>query len=434
MTMAEPETPRWESAKQGMSYVVWNDEVQTSLRLTHIKRSRSELTGELTVKCNIAGVKARGGVMHQARFNVLSSTTRASLARMLQKRTPNHPDFDWFDALEWLSQLVIEGEQKGEEFIHLGAEPPIPLADTWLVEPIALKEQPAMIFGPGGSGKSLFALTCALSVALGREIIPGMPPTVHGPVMFLDWETSANTINYRCHAIAAGCSCELEPDNFIYRRSVKPLADDVEELCAVVALKKVVLVVIDSAAYAMGAQGEYGDANEATLRMHEALRLMNTASLVVDHVAKMDQRRVAGTASPYGSAYKTNAVRNSWEIRKAEGGINLYHAKANDMALLDPIGLNLEWTTSVVRFTKVEVAEPARQVEGADSRELISDHLSDGAKRSPATIAKELDLNAATVRSTLRRMKDAGQVYDGDGMYWRDKTVIKFQRPGMFDD
>jgi hypothetical protein len=104
------------------------------------------------------------------------------------------------------------------------------------------------------------------------------------------------------------------------------------------------------------------------------------------------------------------------------------------MALLEPIGLNLEWETTLVRFTKVEVTEPVKSAESVDSRELISDHLSDGARRKAPVIAEELALNPATVRSTLKRMKDAGQVYSEDGWFWRDKTVIAFKKPGMFDD
>ena len=425
---------RWQFAKEGMGYHCWDDEVQTHFRLTHIKRSRGEINGELSITTNIEGVKTRDGVMHVARFNVLSSSTRSSLAKMLEKRTPNHPEMDWFDGLEWLCQHVILSESRGETIDEVGTRPASPVTDRWLVEPLVLKGRPSMIFGPGGAGKSLVALTCGLSVACHREIIPGMAPAVTGPVLYLDWETTADVINDRIQAVAKGHG--FRPQGMFYRRCVRPLADDAEELSAIVALKGIVLVIVDSAAYAMGHQGEYGDANEAVLRLHEALRLIGTSSLIVDHVNKTEARTKGGTAQPYGSAYKTNAARISWELRKApsvegELRINLFHAKSNDTRQLEPIGLNLDWDEGTIIFRKADVLEEEYddRLDKMDTRDIISDLLADGAKRTPSVIARELNLKDGTVRGVLKRMKDDGQVSTEGGLYWRDKVVVQFRNP-----
>ena len=339
-----------------MGYRCWNDEIQTEFKLNHLKRSRGDLTGELSVATNIANVKTHKGILHVARFNVLSSSSRSSLARMLEKRTPGQ-DMDWFDGLEWLCQNVIISETTGEPIHEVGLEAPTPPGHQWMVEPIILKGRPSMVFGPGGVGKSLLGLTCGMSVANGREIIPGIAPAVKGHVLYLDWETTREVINDRIQAIGAGHG--FKPTGMFYRRCVRPLADDAEELSAIVAEKKIVLVIVDSAAYAMGAPGEYGDANESVLRLHEALRLMNATALIIDHVAKTDLRAKPGTATPYGSAYKTNAARISWEVRKAPSAnglaINLYHAKSNDTRQLEPIGLSLEWEEGLIRFSKSDV-------------------------------------------------------------------------------
>lgn len=399
-----------------MGYHCWDDEIQTHFRLTHLKRSRGDLTGELSVETNIKNVKTHKGVLHVARFNVLSSSSRSSLARMLEKRTPDQ-DMDWFDGLEWLCQNVILSETRGEPIDEVGLRPSTPPGQQWMVEPLVLKGRPSMIFGPGGVGKSLLGLTCALSVACGREIIPGIAPAVKGPVLYLDWETTADVINDRIVSIANGHG--FKPTGMLYRRCVRPLADDAEELSSIVAEKKVVMVVVDSAAYAMGAQGEYGDANESVLRLHEALRLIGATSLIIDHVNKTDQRAKPGTATPYGSAYKTNAVRISWEVRKAPSAnglaINLYHAKSNDTRQLEPIGLALEWDEDLIRFSKAEVAGP---VEDDDSRPgpdnytkpAIIELLEDGGMTSAAICRTLSNIKAATVRSNLSRMLASGEL------------------------
>jgi hypothetical protein len=417
------EDDRWQFEKVGMGYRCWSDEIQTEFRLTHIKRSRGDLTGELAVKANIKDVKTHKGVLHVARFNVLSSASRNALAKMLGGRTPGL-DMDWYDGLEWLCQNVILAETQGEAIDEVGLKPPTPPSQQWMVEPLVLKGRPSMIFGPGGVGKSLLGLTCGLSVAAGREIIPGIAPAVKGPVLYLDWETTADVINDRIQSVAAGHG--FKPAGMFYRRCVRPLADDAEELSVVVAEKKIVLVVVDSAAYAMGAQGEYGDANEAVLRMHEALRIIGATSLIIDHVNKTDQKSRPGKATPYGSAYKTNAVRISWEVRKAPSpnglAINLYHAKSNDTRQLDPIGLALEWDENMIRFTKNEVVEDEteyrNQTEGGGARQAILELLEDGAGMTSGSICATLHQPAATVRSNLKRMVERGELtLDGRGLY-----------------
>lgn len=410
---------RWNFEKVGLSYRCWSETIQTEFRLTHMKRSRGDLSGELAVLTNFEGVKTHNGVLHVARFNVLSSSTRAALARTLEKRTPGF-DMDWFDGLEWLCQNVILSEAAGEPISEVGLDTPTPLHDQFMVEPFILKDRPAILFGPGGVGKSLLALACAMSVASGREIIPGVAPAVHGPVLYLDWETTKHVINDRIQAIARGHG--FTPDGMYYRRCIRPLADDAEELSTLVASKGIVMIVVDSAAYAMGAQGEYGDANESVLRMHEAIRLIGVSSQIVDHVNKMDARSRGGTASPYGSAYKTNAARISWEVRKAPSStglaINLYHAKSNDTALLEPIGLSLDWEPDKIIFRSSEVLIDQPQAEPGDTESAILETLEVYGPMTSGAICDALPhLNANTVRSTLKRMVGRGQLLLIDGTY-----------------
>lgn len=336
---APAEPARWMFEKVGMAYRCWDDQpdVQIEFRLTHIKRSRGDLTGELSVSANLKGVKTHKGVLHVARFNVLSSSSRSGLARTLEKRAPGH-DMDWFDGLEWLCQNVILSETKGEEIREVGLNPKADSSKQFLVRPLILKGRPSLLFGPGGVGKSLVALTCGLSVACGREIIPGIPPATHGPVLYLDWETTADVINDRIQSIAKGHG--FSPSGMLYRRCVRPLADDAEELSVIVAERGVVLVIVDSAAYAMGGAQEYGDANESVLRLHEALRLIGVSSLIVDHVNKTDAKSKGGTSTPYGcyAAETEILTKTGWKT----------HPRLKDdeaVAAFDPSTGQLKWET-----------------------------------------------------------------------------------------
>lgn len=422
---------RWQFEKLGMGYRCWNEVVETEFRINRLKRSRGDLSGELSVKTNLANVKTRNGVLHVARFNVLSSSSRSSLAKLLESRTPGL-DMDWYDGLEWLCQEVILHEAQGELITETGNHDITPPGQQWMVEPLVLKNRPALLFGPGGVGKSLVALTCGLSVATGREIIPGIVPTGPAPVLYLDWETDGPVINDRIQAIARGHG--FKPENMFYRRCVRPLADDAEDLSMIVAERKIVLVIIDSAAYAQGTQGEYGDANEAVLRMHEAIRIIGVTSLIVDHINKTDAKAKGGAATPYGSVYKTNAARISWEVRKAPSvngmSISLHQAKSNDTAQLEPIGIDLDWQDYSIVFSKGEVDDGSTTVthEG-DTASAIRELLSDGEGMDSAAICRALsNINPATIRSTLSRMVLRSELTkDEAGIYRTATRAVKLR-------
>lgn len=59
----------------------------------------------------------------------------------------------------------------------------------------------ALIAAPGGAGKSYLALQLGLSVALGREIIPGFSPTRQGPVLLCFGEDNEHVVSRRLDAI-----------------------------------------------------------------------------------------------------------------------------------------------------------------------------------------------------------------------------------------
>jgi len=267
---------RWSFERVGLSYHVWSEDAGVDMHLGRIKRSGQELQGELRVMVNWDGIKTVDGALHQARFNVSSATTRSTLAKILKGRTENTPfaEMDWADALEHLCQMVLEAERQGEPLISMNGPMPTESKFRYDVSILCPRGVVTWIYGPGGIGKSVVATTVCLSVAKGMEIIPGLSPQVKGATLYLDYETDQRTMRERVEYIASGHGVSPTKD-FYYRRCYRPIADDAEEIARIVKEKDIKFIVIDSAGPAMGTGGEYGDANEGTLKLFAAIRLFD---------------------------------------------------------------------------------------------------------------------------------------------------------------
>lgn len=69
----------------------------------------------------------------------------------------------------------------------------------------------SLIYGDPGSLKSMFALHCAVSVALGRDVLPGVPVR-KGRVLVIDSDNGPDRLGMRLQALARGCDV-LRPED-----------------------------------------------------------------------------------------------------------------------------------------------------------------------------------------------------------------------------
>jgi hypothetical protein len=409
------EAERFKFEKVGLGYRSWptNDKVVAELKVSHIKRKSGDLHGFLQVSCNFAGVKTINGVLHSTRFNLSAGQTRKQVATLLKSRTPGFEEFDWFDALEYLCQHVEIAESQGEPIVAVGTDrPPVQRSTRLALDPLVPANVAALLYGPGGAGKSVLALAGALSVATDTEVIPGVPPRISGPVLYLDWETDAATVNDRLWSLCTGAG--VQPANVSYRRCNRPLADDAEELAMLVGKMQIVYMVIDSCGPAMGTSGEYGDANESTLRLFEAIRHIGISTQIVDHVSKQEMRSSKGTVAgllPYGSIYKVNLSRAAWELRNSTSAddeqlrISLHNTKANDARLHEPIRLLLDWSPDRIAFSADDGSVTPAEVSGNTWRDKLRNFLleDDEPPRETKEVAKLLVTTDVNIRNLIQR-------------------------------
>lgn len=383
-------------ALAGVFILEWKNQ-GIRVRVSHLVDHRDELSAEVAI-----GVTSPvRQVLHTARLNLLSTQSRGTLARYLKERQ----DYDWAAVLEELCLIVIARWRAGEPMVELGHQPKresIP----WRVYPILLERQPTILYGPGATGKSFFALYLALLLRgkvieddyVGQNGLKVEP----GPVLLLDWETDQDEMEDRLRGLIHGMGLEM-PDNIEihYRRQSRPLAQEIEGIQQQVMERNVQTIIVDSMVGACGGDMEgAGDINN----YFSALRVLNLSSLTIDHVNK------AGDL--YGNVYKYNRARSVFEVKKAqepeENAIHLalHHRKINNGPLMKPFGYTILFEGDAVRFKRLDIKSIPVLEEGMHVHERIKNYLTHAGKSTVVDISESLKIPVPDVRTTLNRYTD----------------------------
>ena len=161
------------------------------IRVSRISEARGDTNAEIKITSNIP---PNPGCLEWGRINLSAMSTRANLAKNLESRLP----FDWQGALLQVAHKAVELRREGEPTVNLGQ---VEARQTkWLLWPYVEYGGPTVLFADGGAGKSILALMMAYSVASGRPLL-GKPQGPPRNVLYLDWETDAQTHAERLRAI-----------------------------------------------------------------------------------------------------------------------------------------------------------------------------------------------------------------------------------------
>lgn len=395
-------------AHEGLGYVMHVPDLTIDIAVDRLSRTRGELHGELSVDCGLPGTRSIDGHLHSARFNLSGGTARGTLAKTLVKRA-NTADVDWEDLLEDFCRRVMAAEREGDPIEKVGALP-IPVGESYRLDPILPLDQVTILYGDGGVGKSTLAVAIAVSVQEGVALLERWTPH-KGPVLYLDWEAGRASINRRVRGIAMGAHIprlvQLDYLNCRRRGALYTFAEDVARMVDVEGYS---LVVVDSVGMASGTGGEGSDANESAIRLFSAFGYLATTVLAIDHVNRQDAD--SGKHSrPYGSVYKANLARATFELRQTRtpGGavLGLHHRKANDSELMAPTWLEVaHHDDGSIVYGRLD-RPPAEALEA--SRPLpLQDQIAYVLAEGHATyedVARAIEADPDSVRTVLNRHK-----------------------------
>jgi len=312
--------------KEGSGYIVDWPEYEVTANVKHI---RDKATFKAQVRMShgswVPDKNFRMTHVHRANPVLDSTSGMDSFARKCNKNLSGE-DYavPWDSVIEDLAGIVMDTHRAGTAEMKL-SEVSDTSGVTWQVENILLSNSPTVIFGSGGTGKSMFSLFLSIIVQQGYMNSSHHLMVEPGNVLYLDWETDAHEIANRARMIHKGLGIDA-PSSIIYRECGVPLADDLDRIKDIVFRRSIDMVVIDSMGLAVG--GELESA-EVVLNFFRAVRQLNCTSLIISHTNR------SGTI--FGSAYTINSARLVWEAKKTEGTsileFNMFNKKTNNVAL-----------------------------------------------------------------------------------------------------
>jgi RecA-family ATPase len=292
------------------------------------------------------------------------------------------------------------------------------------------KDRATIVFGEGGSGKSYIAALLGLSLASGKQVFPGWEPVKPGKVLVLDWEADREEWNERLLLLAAGAGLAVEDfaPRMRYRSCITSLVDQVEELAKYVKDEGIDLVIVDSVGMASPGAREGTDANEGALQLFRGLRLLRCTALLVDHVSKQGKESANGAKDPYGSIFKTNLARQTWEVRRedpegeeqATAELVLVNRKVNNGPRRNPIGCRITYAENEVRFVRSDLEDVAESLQGSIPAAVqIKGVLLRTPRMTKTELAEGLpSLTKSNLDKTLDRLVRRGEVgKDSTGRY-----------------
>lgn len=381
-----------ESDGQGR-YTLTVKSIGVVLSVGRIRFDRQEILGDLVVQCGLPGVRTRSGRVSAGTLNLSSAHAIHQWARLLEERT-DAIELDWHGYLDELSEYVIAAERTGADAIDLRTVISPPLDDAHSVLGFTLpRRHPSVLFGDGGSAKSLLGLSIA-----GRLANGGLR------VGFFDWELAPEDHRLRLGRLFG----EQSMPAIMYVRAERPLVHEVDRLLRITREHRLDFAIFDSVAFATEGPPE---AAESASAYYRAARRIGIGGLHMAHTTKSNG---GGDRTPFGSVFWHNGARATWFIQRAGSGagpdlnVTVQQRKSNLGPLQAPFGLRLSFDEDQIRIAwKASTSQPTPLQEST-----VASRIPDVLRAGPlsiSAIATELDEKVDTVAKALKR--DEGRAF-----------------------
>jgi KaiC/GvpD/RAD55 family RecA-like ATPase len=236
---------------------------------------------------------------------------------------------EFFQTYDWAAFEVLlkQASEPKRNYPRLDLLQPIPDTD-WLVEDFLVSSEATVLAGDGGVGKSWITMALALAVAGGEEKFLGLPVKKHGPVIYVDEESSRELFLQRIHALGFDPKIHLPNLEVIWYRGVD-LLNEPERLLEDVQEIEPVLVVADSLSrVAIGAEENDNTAMTKLMRAGVIpIARESGAAVLLTHHTDASGSRLRGATSIRNAADQAIMVSKATSDGIETGRLNIFPDK-----------------------------------------------------------------------------------------------------------
>lgn len=405
------------SFDRGIATLVWPEfDVSVMFDRFHEDRRSHDVAAEMSC---FAGSNGAPELLHRARLNLGSTQARTAAAKFL---TGRREEVDWAGLLEQCAWQVLDAFRRGRGPVVLRDVVVDETVPRVVIAPLLAADDPVILFGDGGSAKSMLGLALAMSVESG---IPYADLHVSQSLRaaYLDFEWQATPHRRRMQALCGGG--ELPSLVYIPCGAEGPLSAQVERLQRIIHERSIEYVFIDSVALACAGPPEEAG---VCLDFFQALTRLNVGACLLAHI-----NRGGDEERPFGSTFWHNSARSTWflEANQEPGtprlDLALTNRKSNDGPKAPSFALHFEFEPNRTTIRRADLASIPELAGTLPLKDRIRPLLKAG-PRTVADIAEHLAAEPDTVRTTLKRM--SGRLF----VQIPDSNPIKWGLAGRTDD
>jgi len=317
----------------------------------------------------------------------------------------------------------------------------------WLADNIIWRRHATSWFGEGGVAKSLLALHLGLTMAAESRSYWMAFAVKTVPVLYLDFELDADEQHRRALDLAAGMGLKGIPENFYYlsAATLPPLVafEIAAEECRRLGIG---LVIVDSVGFAL--EGDSETARDVLGFFRECIQPLKDAGaspLLIDHQAKIMKGEKYSDKQAFGSVYKTNAVRSSFQIRglsdQGEITATFTHKKNNFGWKEKDFSLKITFDSEAGRTTVERLEAPMPNPDRQPSKkELVLEAIEELGRATSETVARKTGIPTQTVRNAISDLAHEGAIVDTGKKQGRYRIFVthshttKGSGPGAADE
>jgi hypothetical protein len=298
------------------------------------------------------------------------------------------------------------------------AKRPSPTPREFIVPDLIPRHHPTTLYGWGGTAKSLIAILLSMSVAGGKERFFNRDVTVHGPVLYIDFELDADEQQRRVEQLAAGMKMEVPEDLFYVSALGFRTHDAIQFALSMCREYRMVMVVLDSLGPAMvGDMSAAKDVIEFHNHYIAPFKATGATPLLVDHQARQQAGEGYQAKGAFGSAYKEHLSRSLIQVEAGDRGadqgalnVRLRHKKTNFGALVEPFDVSLSFSDEMILATTRDLTPSDRAQEMTlNSKDRVKAALEDG-PAYPDELAEITGLSRSTVKNAVTALKKSREV------------------------